>query len=165
MSSDEATSSSFEDLEEYTSSWSEKGYDIEAISDQFSHGITLSNIEEVEALIQQCDVLKKRLSLTAKGEQNQNRLTNPFNFEMIEREFIEWSSTHSPWESACYRYYSLWASTSEKENLYWNLMEKFALFDESSWPAIQLLTPFLACLLYTSPSPRDKRQSRMPSCA
>ena len=144
MSSDEATSSSFEDLEEYTSSWSEKGYDIEAISDQFSHGITLSNIEEVEALIQQCDVLKKRLSLTAKGEQNQNRLTNPFNFEMIEREFIEWSSTHSPWESACYRYYSLWASTSEKENLYWNLMEKFALFDESSWPAIQLLTPFLA---------------------
>ena len=28
-------------------------------------------------------------------------------------------------------------------------------------------TPFrlLACLLYTSPSPRDKRQSRMPSSA
>ena len=24
---------------------------------------------------------------------------------------------------------------------------------------------FLACLLYTSPSPRDKRQSRMPSSA
>ena len=31
-----------------------------------------------------------------------------------------------------------------------------------------LLTPqgkFLYCLLYTSPSPRDKRQSRMPSSA
>ena len=25
--------------------------------------------------------------------------------------------------------------------------------------------PFWACLLYTSPSPRDKRQSRMPSSA
>ena len=25
--------------------------------------------------------------------------------------------------------------------------------------------PFLICLLYTSPSPRDKRQSRMPSSA
>ena len=24
---------------------------------------------------------------------------------------------------------------------------------------------YAACLLYTSPSPRDKRQSRMPSCA
>ena len=27
------------------------------------------------------------------------------------------------------------------------------------------LMPFLACLLYTSPSPRDKRQTRMPSSA
>ena len=27
------------------------------------------------------------------------------------------------------------------------------------------LTPFDTCLLYTSPSPRDKRQSRMPSSA
>ena len=26
-------------------------------------------------------------------------------------------------------------------------------------------TPFGFCLLYTSPSPRDKRQSRMPSSA
>ena len=26
-------------------------------------------------------------------------------------------------------------------------------------------TSFLPCLLYTSPSPRDKRQSRMPSSA
>ena len=28
-----------------------------------------------------------------------------------------------------------------------------------------LLYRFLTCLLYTSPSPRDKRQSRMPSSA
>ena len=27
------------------------------------------------------------------------------------------------------------------------------------------IVPFLDCLLYTSPSPRDKRQSRMPSSA
>ena len=27
------------------------------------------------------------------------------------------------------------------------------------------VSPFYACLLYTSPSPRDKRQSRMPSSA
>ena len=26
-------------------------------------------------------------------------------------------------------------------------------------------TPYFICLLYTSPSPRDKRQSRMPSSA
>ena len=30
---------------------------------------------------------------------------------------------------------------------------------------IELIARSLACLLYTSPSPRDKRQSRMPSSA
>ena len=50
------------------------------------------------------------------------------------------------------------------------------LFDEVAyvWPRVgypPLVTPFsqytknIACLLYTSPSPRDKRQSRMPSSA
>ena len=28
-----------------------------------------------------------------------------------------------------------------------------------------ITAPYLICLLYTSPSPRDKRQSRMPSSA
>ena len=28
-----------------------------------------------------------------------------------------------------------------------------------------LIEPYAVCLLYTSPSPRDKRQSRMPSSA
>ena len=144
MSSDEATSSSFENLEEYTSTWADKGYDIEAITGQFSQGLTLSDIEKVEALIQQCDVLKKRLSLFNQEDEFQSRLTDPFNFEIIESEFIEWISTHSPWESACNRYYSLWASTSKKEEQYWSLMTKFSLLDESSWPAIQLLTPFLS---------------------
>ena len=30
---------------------------------------------------------------------------------------------------------------------------------------LQMRVPLPACLLYTSPSPRDKRQSRMPSSA
>ena len=30
---------------------------------------------------------------------------------------------------------------------------------------IKLFVQFMVCLLYTSPSPRDKRQSRMPSSA
>ena len=32
--------------------------------------------------------------------------------------------------------------------------------DDSSW-----LTDFTGCLLYTSPSPRDRQKSRMPSSA
>ena len=31
--------------------------------------------------------------------------------------------------------------------------------------SVTALAPFTSCLLYTSPSPRDKRQSRMPSSA
>ena len=34
-----------------------------------------------------------------------------------------------------------------------------------SWLALKALPLCIPCLLYTSPSPRDKRQSRMPSSA
>ena len=37
------------------------------------------------------------------------------------------------------------------------------LFDRV--PSMDELTLYFDCLLYTSPSPRDKRQSRMPSSA
>ena len=37
------------------------------------------------------------------------------------------------------------------------------IINEKNFP-IENIVP-LACLLYTSPSPRDKRQSRMPSSA
>ena len=39
----------------------------------------------------------------------------------------------------------------------------FAAYDESA--CVIDLAKFSVCLLYTSPSPRDKRQSRMPSSA
>lgn len=144
MSSDETTSPSVRDLEEYTSSWSELGYDVESISEHYGHTINPSNITEIEATIHQSEILKKRLTLGHEGKKHRKRLTNPFNVKEIETEFIEWSKTNLPWESACYRYYSLWSSDYEKESQYWNLMEIFVSFDESSWPAIQLLTPFLS---------------------
>ena len=144
MSNDETTSSSFGDLGEYTSSWSERGYDVEAISQHYDLNISISDIEEIEGKIDQCENLRKRLILVNEEETYLNRLTNPFNFEEVELEFGEWSKTNLPWESACYRYYPLWSSDNESESQYWNLMQNFLSFDESSWPAIQLLTPFLA---------------------
>jgi hypothetical protein len=144
MSSDETTSSSFEDLEEYASSWSDKGYDYEAISNHFKGSISLSDIADVEAIIHRCETLRKRLVLAEVEDVYRDRLTNPFNTEDVEREFVEWSATNLPWESACFRYHALWISDHQKENQYWDLLEKFSSFDESSWPAIQLLTPFLA---------------------
>ena len=41
----------------------------------------------------------------------------------------------------------------------------FELFSEYFGYAIILLTLFGVCLLYTSPSPRDRQKSRMPSSA
>ena len=38
-----------------------------------------------------------------------------------------------------------------------------SLFDDDKFKLI--FDEFITCLLYTSPSPRDKRQSRMPSSA
>ena len=35
----------------------------------------------------------------------------------------------------------------------------------STWQKVQVARHPQSCLLYTSPSPRDKRQSRMPSSA
>ena len=50
-----------------------------------------------------------------------------------------------------------------------NLMERLALDKQHCIEEIKVPEPFvgrsLRCLLYTSPSPRDKRQSRMPSSA
>ena len=36
---------------------------------------------------------------------------------------------------------------------------------EEDWLFQAILECYIPCLLYTSPSPRDKRQSRMPSSA
>ena len=40
--------------------------------------------------------------------------------------------------------------------------KSFADFDYAEYGIVEVTDP---CLLYTSPSPRDKRQSRMPSSA
>ena len=45
------------------------------------------------------------------------------------------------------------------------LVERDELTSGSTWHAAGLLPLFNICLLYTSPSPRDQRGSRMPSSA
>ena len=50
----------------------------------------------------------------------------------------------------------IWIAACQEQDIDWNDTEKYKKF------IADLLT---SCLLYTSPSPRDKRQSRMPSSA
>ena len=49
----------------------------------------------------------------------------------------------------------------------WKMLDDAAFFAAASTvdDVFVLTTSFTSCLLYTSPSPRDKRQSRMPSSA
>ena len=42
---------------------------------------------------------------------------------------------------------------------------KFGLVVMVLWIVVAVLAPVIACLLYTSPSPRDRTRSRMPSSA
>ena len=42
---------------------------------------------------------------------------------------------------------------------------RVAIFDLAGRPLTFAATPYKTCLLYTSPSPRDQRGSRMPSSA
>ena len=49
--------------------------------------------------------------------------------------------------------------------LHANTSFEFGLMNETYWCLFRDYDMLEYCLLYTSPSPRDKRQSRMPSSA
>ena len=55
------------------------------------------------------------------------------------------------------------AVVTEKENNKATLTIELKYFEGR--PVIETIQRYSRCLLYTSPSPRDKRQSRMPSSA
>ena len=54
----------------------------------------------------------------------------------------------------------------QREDSEFFFMKVFVKFTDPLINLFKPITPsFIICLLYTSPSPRDKRQSRMPSSA
>ena len=58
-----------------------------------------------------------------------------------------------------------WSTTKRGDWSGWNGLAQSYGVDEWPGDASDLGAPRYCCLLYTSPSPRDKRQSRMPSSA
>ena len=59
--------------------------------------------------------------------------------------------------------FDLWVYASPKRHFH--SIESVVTGREEVEPEVANATARLVCLLYTSPSPRDKRQSRMPSSA
>ena len=56
----------------------------------------------------------------------------------------------------------------EDDNQKWIIVDMGVSFADDSVPGVDLIMPdagFIICLLYTSPSPRDRTRSRMPSSA
>ena len=58
-------------------------------------------------------------------------------------------------------------SATKKKLMDLQIDEEYAhkLADDRKWDDVKVLTPGQICLLYTSPSPRDRTRSRMPSSA
>ena len=57
-----------------------------------------------------------------------------------------------------------WSSSNSPFLKYSPFIDNLQILDPLNLTGLNLLKP-RGCLLYTSPSPRDKRQSRMPSSA
>ena len=56
-------------------------------------------------------------------------------------------------------------STDKKFITFLKLRLEFVAVGEFEFPNAEITDPFKVCLLYTSPSPRDVEESRMPSSA
>ena len=60
---------------------------------------------------------------------------------------------------------TLWSANAILNSEYHELLENTHKDFVKAGAEVIVTTTFSTCLLYTSPSPRDKRQSRMPSSA
>ena len=69
----------------------------------------------------------------------------------------QWSSVSVPFSS--------FSTSFERKNVYKDFNLGISFVNDKSGSSNLTLNQLNICLLYTSPSPRDKRQSRMPSSA
>ena len=61
--------------------------------------------------------------------------------------------------------YLLFVTTTNEKNQIADAIRPHVNKIKPQKPGIKIFDAGMGCLLYTSPSPRDKRQSRMPSSA
>ena len=118
------------------------------------------------------------------SEDEQSYFSGLFSMEIILEDWAFQEAIHRLTKSSEYleingdshleRHYSDWYATLmvEDKNRYFSLFQakylgmEFAKITQPSFWMPTVITPNTnTCLLYTSPSPRDKRQSRMPSSA
>ena len=77
---------------------------------------------------------------------------------VVQKDLYNTAASHT---SSGYDLWAFWDDNKEKLRAWYEVAQNVALIQPSS----AFIERMFSCLLYTSPSPRDKRQSRMPSSA
>ena len=122
------------------------GFDVDAIDIELD-ALSASELEQIQAKISLALLLRKRiqpfLSSTEVQEMNQD-LANPFNVETVESRFLQWAATNAPWAPGYFRWYQAWSENEDVLSQYWDIIERCAKLDESSWTSLDLLLPLLS---------------------
>ena len=116
--------------------------------------LTSENFEEIDSIDDECQILPWVVPdpgayFTHKKISTLNANCNKTHYDLIKE-------IHSTWQQ--------WADSSNLVHITYNghKFDEELLRRQFYW---YLLDPYLTCLLYTSPSPRDRQKCRMPSSA
>jgi metal-responsive CopG/Arc/MetJ family transcriptional regulator len=145
MGSDDASKDSI-DLETYLSTWGDLGFD----APSFQEGavqLKPSEFADLQRTVESAQHLKARMKPFASSEDIHHLIDefrNPNDWEGVEDQFNQWTTTNAPWESGFYRWYPQWSLSEEMVEQFWNIISIAALLDESSWTSLDLLLPLVA---------------------
>ena len=145
MESDD-TSKDTIDLETYLPTWKALGFDAPSFLEGAAQ-LKPSEFADLQRTVESAQLLKARMKpFTSSIDIHQliDEFRNPNDWEEVEDQFNQWSTTNAPWESGYYRWFPQWSMNEELQDQFWNIINIAALLDESSWTSLDLLLPLLA---------------------
>ena len=145
MESDDTSKDSI-DLETYLPTWKALGFDAPSFLEGAAQ-LKLSEFADLQRTVESAHLLKARVKPFATStdiHQLIDEFRNPNDWEEVEDQFNQWSTTNAPWESGYYRWFPQWSINEELQDQFWNIINIAALLDESSWTSLDLLLPLLA---------------------
>ena len=145
MESDDTSKDSI-DLETYLPTWKALGFDAPSFQEGAAQ-LKPSEFADLQRTVESAQLLKARMKPFVSSidiHQLIDEFRNPKDWEEVEDQFNQWSTTNAPWESGYYRWFPQWSINEELQDQFWNIINIAALLDESSWTSLDLLLPLLA---------------------
>ena len=145
MGSGDASKDSI-DLESYLSTWRVLGFNAPSFQEGTAQ-LKPSEFADLQRTVELARHLKARMKPFASSvdvHQLIDEFRNPNDWQEVEDQFNQWSTTNAPWESGYYRWFPQWSMNEEIQDQFWNIINIAALLDESSWASLDLLLPLLA---------------------